>query len=119
VANSLILVVALEPVAGALLALLAELAGHTPVFPRPGELPRDAVSRLGPHLVLLDGDHEAADTDEFYLHVGRTDVRVILFSSSNKARATERLASQRGAMTLTLPTNRQRLHRAITDALAA
>ena len=118
-ANSLILVVALEPVAGALLALLAELAGHTPVFPKSGELPRDAVSRLKPHLVLLDGDHEAADADEFYVHVGQTDVRVILFSSSNKARATQRLATRRGATTLTMPTDSQRLHRAITDALAA
>ena len=98
-----ILVIAQHAMIGALLGALVELAGHRARFADAGEAADAAVERLGPDLVLLDCEHEAAGDDATYRTAFDVGSRVVLFGSSLSAVETERYAARRGVPCITLP----------------
>ena len=98
-----ILVFSTDPLAGALLAAAAELAGYTPVFPRDRERPRDALLRTRPAVVLVDCDHDGACTEEFFGPAMMMNAGVAIFSSSRSRRTLEPIAVEFGVTTFSLP----------------
>jgi len=98
-----ILIVATDPLAGALLGAAVELAGYLPVFPREGESARDALRRARPCAILVDCDSDDACSESFFgpaLMVGAT---IAIFTSSRSRRALEPIAEQYGVRVFELP----------------
>lgn len=98
-----VLVFSTDPLAGALLAAAAELAGYDPVFPRDRERPRDALLRTRPGVVLVDCDHDGACTEEFFGPAMMLNAGVAIFSSSRSQRTLEPIAADFGVITFALP----------------
>lgn len=116
-ATSKILVLAREPLAAALLGILLELNMYEPAFPRPDELPEEAVRRVRPALViLLDSSLEAAASDVFHARAKGTPV--ILFGTPPTMATVRALAEARGLRWFTMPVDRASLTRVIRDAVA-
>ena len=98
-----VLVFSTDPLAGALLAAAAELAGYEPVFPRDRERPRDALLRTRPALALVDCDHDEACTEEFFGPAMMMNAGVAIFNSSRSRRTLEPIADAFGVTTFALP----------------
>jgi hypothetical protein len=96
VTQSAVLVVARDLMGAALIGTLIELAGHRPVFPRPGEAPLEAITRLRPALVLLDCAHDLACEEEGYERARSVGARVLLFTPSRTAGEIAAFARKRG-----------------------
>jgi DNA-binding response OmpR family regulator len=101
--NGVVLVIASDAAIGALLGALAETSGYSAVYPTPLESVADAVARLEPSVVLLDGDDDRSAESRFYRSASAVGSRVVLFSSSRGRDETERMAALRGLPALTLP----------------
>jgi hypothetical protein len=97
-----VLLLSADPLASALLGAAVELAGHVPRFPRAGETARDALRRLRPRAVLVDGDHEAC-SDEFIGPALMTGARVQLFRSRHTQRDAGDIARRLGLSIVEFP----------------
>ena len=114
-----VLVIATDPVVGALLGMLLDPAQYEPVFPQHGERPEDALARVRPPLViLLDGAQEAARSDLFLARAQRSRAALLLFAPTGEAGATPAAADTRGVPWIALPIDRAGLSRALGEALA-
>ena len=92
-----------DPLAAALIAAAVELVGFEPAFPTNGELPRDALLRERPRLVLVDCDHDAACAASFFGPVLMTGARAMLLGSRRTRRDATEVASRFGLRAITLP----------------
>jgi len=111
-----VLVVATHAMIGAMLAALTEGTGHHPLFPRPDESAALAVARLRPDLLLLDGDDVAASLDATYHAAAAAGSRILLFSSTQGRRDTERMAARHGVAALVLPVGSDAFLSALAEA---
>src|SRR5690348_1738141 len=114
---SQVLVIATDVVIGALLASLAELAGYAPVFPELTERPLEAITRLRPHIVLLDCDHDVACEDEAYSRAAETGSRIILFTASSTHEDAAAMATLRGVSSFAFPIHYQEFARRLRRAI--
>lgn len=90
-----VLILAADPIAAALLGMLAELARYSPVFPDAGERAEDALSRLRPLLVvLLDGSLDAAQSDLFFRLATKRRVGLAIFGAPGRSDEAARHASR-------------------------
>src|SRR5918999_3878080 len=77
-----VLVLSEQSMAAALLAMLLELEGYVPEFPRDGEPPDVALARVRPLLVVLvDQALDVARSDIFLTRAARRQVGVVLFAA--------------------------------------
>ena len=116
---AVILVVGREAVISALVGSLVELAGYQPMFMATDEAPADAMDRIDPELVLLDGDRDDAHMAALYDHAAAAGTPLLLFTPAQGRPAAERFAASRGVATITLPANSAAVARAIDGALYA
>jgi AmiR/NasT family two-component response regulator len=98
-----VLIVAREEIIAALLGLLIDLQGYTPVFAERGETPAAAVARLAPSIVIVDCDHPVACTDEFFETVSHTGRAIVLFSPSRLRPEVRHIAAARKLTSFALP----------------
>ena len=113
--RSVVLIFSEDPFAAALIGAAVDLVGFEPTFPTDGELPRGALLRERPGLVLVDCDHDAACSPSFFGPALMTGARVLLVGSHRtRAQATE-VAARFGLRALTLPADLA----AIADLLRA
>jgi hypothetical protein len=98
-----VLILSADPLAAALLGAAAELAGHAPFFPQPGEGGRAALIRLRPRVVLVDCDHDEACSEEFIGPALMTGAQVQLFSARRTERDASALARTLGLTIVRLP----------------
>lgn len=113
-----VLVIASDAAIGALLGALAETSGYSPLYPTPPEAVADAIVRLQPSLVLLDGDDDRSAEARLYRSAVAAGSKVVLFSSSRGREATERMAAQRGLPALPLPVGQRAFQQTITGVLS-
>jgi hypothetical protein len=104
-----VLVLSIDPLAGALLGAAIELAGGRPLFPADGERPRDALLRLRPAHVLVDCDDEGSCAEGFLGPVLMTGARVTIFGSPRARRDVRELADRIGVRLLDLPAELEEL----------
>lgn len=101
--------------AGALIAMLVELAQLEPVFANPDERPEDALARHVPLLVIIaDGNVDAYRSDLFLARAQNRGIRVIAFGSGRGDTAT--WAAERGLAYLVLPTDAEAFGRLLDQA---
>jgi DNA-binding response OmpR family regulator len=112
-----ILIIATDPLAGALLGAGVELAGYTPTFPREGEGAREALRRARPCAVLVDCDSDDACGETFFGPAMMTGASVAIFTSSRSRRALEPIADEYGVRVFGLPIDFAEL-KALLDACA-
>jgi hypothetical protein len=87
------------------------------VFANPGEPPAAAVSRLAPSLVIVDCDHPAACTDDFFEAVSEAGRTIVLFSPSRLRPEVREIASVRKLTSFALPIEPINLGRLLEHAL--
>jgi hypothetical protein len=103
VKRSVVLIFSEDPLAAALIGAAVELAGLAPTFPMAREVPRDALRRLKPGLVLVDPDHGDACAPDFLGPALMTGARVLLVGSGRTRRDTAAVAAQFGLRSLSMP----------------
>ena len=114
---SRILLLARDPIVGALLGMFVELAGHTPVFPDPDEQPVDAIARMRPlFVVLLDGTLDAAQSDLFFAQAARRRVALAILGPPGQPAAIPEPARRRGVPYVETPTDLSRFVEVIRQA---
>ena len=96
-----VLILARDPLTGALLATLVEVSGFQAVFPAPTESAEDAIGRVQPTLVLVDCD--AGDEARCLEPVEAYGGSVILFSPWRTEPELRSIASRLGLGYFTLP----------------
>lgn len=114
-----VLVLAADPVVGALLGVLIELAGEAPWYPEPAEAPVDAIARVRAPLICLDCNHDLACEDEAYEAADRVGSAILLFGHHGDRARMERMVQERDAHVLALPMAPAALGRLLDEALAA
>lgn len=98
--------------------MLLELDTYEPAFAQPGESPEEAVQRVRPVLiVLLDGSLDAADSDVF--HGRARGAAVVLFGTRSTLPHVREVATKRGLMWFSMPTDRATLVRVMREAFSA
>ncbi|HKO15061.1 MAG TPA: hypothetical protein VJU87_02425 [Gemmatimonadaceae bacterium] len=116
---SSVLVLAEQPVVAALMGVLVELVGLTPVFARAGELPEETLGRVRPNLVvLLDSALDAATSDLFFARAARLKVALAVFGPRGSEHRLASIARARGIPWLELPTSIGRFSEALEQASA-
>ena len=99
-----VLVLSDEPVVAALVGLLVEVAGRTPVFASPGESSTDALERLRPlSVVLVDVEMGASHSDLFFAAAAKWGIGIAVFGPEMHAREIAEIASARNAPWFTMP----------------
>lgn len=98
-----VLIVATDPLVGALLGAAVELAGCTPVFPRDGEGAREALRRVKPSVVLVDCDSDDACGESFFGPAMMVGASIAVFTSTRSRRALEPIADEYGVRVFDLP----------------
>jgi hypothetical protein len=112
-----VLILTPQPLAGALLAMLVELADLEPVFVEPDERPENALVRMRPILVVIvDGQVEAYRSDLFLARAQNHGVGVAAFGLSAKDETAD-WARQRGLPYLELPTDAEAFGRTLDQAV--
>jgi hypothetical protein len=102
VKRSAVLIFSEDPLGAALIGAAVELAGIEPAYPVRGELPREALLRQRPRLVLVDCDHGAACEAAFFGPAMMTGARVVLMASARTCPSAERLAAEFGLRSICL-----------------
>jgi len=98
----------------ALLGLLVELAGFTPVFAAEGERPEEALARVRPTLVvLIDDTLDAARSDVFFARAAQRRVALAVFPGRTSRREQKTRIGERGIPYFELPTDAADLARTI------
>lgn len=110
-----VLIVARDPVIGALMGELTTLCGHPAVYPRADERPLHALDRLSPGLILIDADDSDGTAPDF-LAGARASGPVIFFSGGMNERELARFASQFDALSFPLPNGPRRLSETLERA---
>ena len=98
-----VLIVATDPLAGALLGAAVELAGYAPIFPREGEGAREALRRARPCAVLVDCDSEDACGEAFFGPAMMIGASIAIFTSSRSRRTLQPIAEEYGVRVFDLP----------------
>jgi hypothetical protein len=98
-----VLIVATDPLAGALLGAAVELAGYSPVFPRDGEGAREALRRSKPCAVLIDCDSDDACSESFFGPAMMIGASIAIFTSTRSRRTLEPIAEEFGVCLFDLP----------------
>jgi hypothetical protein len=112
-----VLILTPQPMAGALLGMLVELAQLEPVFAQPEERPEDAFSRVLPLLVILaDAQVDAFRSDLFLARARHRGVGVIVFGHDRHEPNAE-WAAQHNVPYLVLPTDAEAFGRLIDEAV--
>jgi hypothetical protein len=111
-----VLILTPQPMTGALLGMLVELAQLEPVFANPDERPEDALSRLLPLLVIIaDANVDAYRSDLFLARAQHRGVNVVVFGSSG-GHDVASWARERGLPYLVLPTDAEAFGRLLDQA---
>lgn len=106
-----------QPMAGALLGMLVELAQLEPVFAQPDERPDDALARVLPLLVILvDAQVDAFRSDLFLARAQHRGVGVIVFGHDRSDLSAD-WATERGVPYLVLPTDAEAFGRLLDQAV--
>lgn len=113
-----VLIFSHDPMAGALVGAAVELAGALPLFPAPGERPREALLRQRPSVVLVDCDDEHSCADAFLGPVMMTGARVVVFSSHRSTRDVSELVARLGVRAVRLPITADELAALLGELLA-
>lgn len=101
----------------ALLGLLVELAGFTPVFAAEGERPEDALARVRPALVvLIDDTLDAARSDVFFARAAQRRVALAVFPGKGSRREVRTRTGERGIPYFEIPADAADLARVIRTA---
>jgi len=98
-----VLIIATEPLSGALLGAAVELAGYVPVFPREGEGAREALRRAKPCVVLVDCDSEDACGEAFFGPAMMMGATIAVFTSTRSRHVLEPIADEYAVQVLDLP----------------
>ena len=100
-----ILIVARDPIIGALMGELVNLCGYHAHLPNSDERPLAALHRLRPDCVLIDADHAGFD----FINEASAVAPVVFFSGGMSERELERFAKQRHALSFPLPNGPRKL----------
>ena len=95
------LIVARDPMTGALIGSLVEVSGFRPLFPSSAEDTAHAIARLMPNVVIVDCD--AGDEQRCVEPVAAYGGAVVLFSAWRTAAELRSIASRLGLDYFTLP----------------
>jgi hypothetical protein len=112
-----VLIVATDPLAGALLGAAVELAGYTPIFPREGEGAREALVRSRPCAIVVDCDSDDACSEAFFGPAMMIGASIAIFTSSRSARTLQPIAEDFGVRVFDLPIDFEDL-KTLLDACA-
>jgi len=114
-----VLILSPQPMAGALLGMLVELAQLEPVFAQPEERPEDALTRVLPLLVILaDAQVDAFRSDLFLARAQHRGVEVIAFGHGPNDPSAA-WANQHDVPYLELPTDAETFGRLLDRAVRA
>ena len=112
--SSSVLLLSDDPIALALLGLLAELADFAPVFAAPGERPEDTLGRVRPVLAaLIDDSLDAARSAVFFARAAQQRVPVAIFAGRGSRGELKARIAERGIPYLELPVQAAELARVI------
>ncbi|HXT15960.1 MAG TPA: hypothetical protein VN706_10060 [Gemmatimonadaceae bacterium] len=113
-----VLVLADGPVVAALIGMLVETTGRTPVFANPNEVPSDALERTRPiAAVIIDASLSAAESDLFFAAAAKWDIGVAVFGPESAARRIAEIAAGRRIPWFTMPPTADQLARALDVAI--
>ena len=116
--TSTVLVLSDDPVAAALLGLLAESAGYSTAFMEPGEQPDAALVRVHPlFVVLLDGSLHAAGSDLFFGRAARRHVGLAVLRRRGDDTPLAAWARDRDVPCFDIPTGTDQFSRVIEAAV--
>lgn len=113
-----VLILSTDPLAAALLGAAVESVGHQPRFSEPHEAAREALRRVRPRAVLIDGDDADACAEAFLGPALMTGARVLVFAARGGANRGAALARRAGIDVVRLPDDHEKLLRCL-DELAA
>jgi hypothetical protein len=119
VSRHAVLIFSADPVAGALLGAVVELAGHAPHFPQHDEAARGALMRVRPRVVLIDCDHEETCADAFIGPALMTGAQVVLYRSRRTKRESREFAGRLGLTVVELPSDQEKLTRLLQELLTS
>src|SRR5581483_10755087 len=109
-----VLVLSDEPVVAALVGILVEVAGRTPVFAEPGESATDALERLRPlSVVLVDVALGSARSDLFFAAAAKSGIGIAVFGPEMRAREIAEIAGARNVPWFTMPPSPEQLATAL------
>jgi hypothetical protein len=112
-----VLILTPQPMTGALIGMLVELAQLEPVFADTDERPEDALARVHPLLVIVaDGAIDSYRSDLFVARTQHRGVGIVVFGLGSDESVAE-WARQRDLPYLTLPTDAERFGRIIDQAI--
>jgi|SRR5579885_3796340 len=115
-----VLVLADGPVVAALIGMLVETTGRTPVFANPDEVPSDALERTRPiAAVIIDVSLSAAESDLFFAAAAKWDIGVAVFGPESNARRIAEIAGGRRVPWFTMPPSAEQLAAALDVAVGA
>lgn len=113
-----VLVLADGPVVAALIGMLVETTGRTPVFANPDEVPSDALERTRPiAAVIMDVSLSAAESDLFFAAAAKWDIGVAVFGPESNARRIAEIAGGRRVPWFTMPPSAEQLASALEIAV--
>lgn len=113
-----VLILSVDPLAAALLGAAVELVGHQPRYSEPHEAPREALRRVRPRAVLIDGEHADACAEAFVGPALMTGARLLVFEARGDGRLSAALADRAGIEVIRRPDEHEKLLRCL-DELAA
>ena len=115
-----VLILTPQPMSGALLGMLVELAQLEPVFADLNERPEDALVRVRPLLVVVaDGQTDAYRSDLFIARAQHRGVSVVIFAPAGRASESSEWAKQRDLPHLELPADAETFGRLLDQAVRA
>lgn len=110
------LILATDPLGGALVAAAVELAGIQPAFAGSDEVPRSALRRVRPLAVLISAD-AACLTDAAFLGPAKmTGTRLFVFGREDQLSAVHHLIERYGLEVLLLPRDASDIGRRVRAA---
>jgi hypothetical protein len=114
-----VLILSTDAMTSALLSILTELEGFTPVFAGSGETPEESLARLRPKFLLVDCDHRAACNDDLLDLARSAGTKVIIFSPGRMSYDVQDFAEARQLTWFALPIDRATLARILRSASLA
>ena len=115
--QSTVLLLSSDAMTLALVGLLVELAGFTPLFAAEDERPEEALARARPTLVvLIDDTLDAARSDVFFARAAQRRVALAVFPGKGSRREMKPRTGERGIPYFELPTDAAGLARVIRTA---
>jgi len=112
-----VLILSADALAAALLGAAVQLAGHQPHFLAPREVPRDALRRVRPAVILVDCDHEGACVESFVGPALMTGARLLLFDSRRHGDRGITVARRLGLDVVHLPDDQDVLMRRLGELM--